>query len=196
VNNLLVPVKNVYAAIYNIHALVGAMAHSKDTLEHLQEARVITRGGGGGTTAASSVRRSSIWRRRGVVADWSLGNSRAKKLMCHILIEPFMSHRLDHPPHPMKDGKVRKNPIDLQCMESIVLDIHRGHLQSGHYTPGVKLLGVVKVRGQPKKLGKLCKLDVEHSAISHQHEDPLFLFKEETEIELCDDFLILVVQKL
>jgi hypothetical protein len=52
------------------------------------------------------------------------------------------------------------------------------------------------VRGQPKNLDKLCKLDVEPSAISHPHEDPLFLVKEESGIELCDDFLILVVLKL
>jgi hypothetical protein len=60
----------------------------------------------------------------------------------------------------------------------------------------VKLLGVVKVRGQPKKLGKLCKLDGEPIDISHPHEDPLFLVKEDSGIELYDDFLILVVSKL
>jgi hypothetical protein len=60
----------------------------------------------------------------------------------------------------------------------------------------VKLLGVVKVRGQPKKLGKLCKLDAEPSAVSYPHKDSLFLLKEESGIELCDDLLILVVPKL
>jgi hypothetical protein len=96
VNNLLVLAKNVYAEIHNIHVLVGAMAHDKDTPEHLQEVEVRTGGRGGGTTAVGSTRRSYIQRRGGVAADWSLGKSRAKRLMCRILIEPFMSHHLDH----------------------------------------------------------------------------------------------------
>jgi hypothetical protein len=86
VNNLLVPAKNVYAAIHNIHVLVDAMAHGKDTPEHLQEVKVKTGGRGGGTTAVDSTRRSYIQRRGGVAADWSLGKSRAKRLMCRILI--------------------------------------------------------------------------------------------------------------
>jgi hypothetical protein len=31
-----------------------------------------------------------------VATDWRLGNSRAKRLTCHILIEPLMSHQLNH----------------------------------------------------------------------------------------------------
>jgi hypothetical protein len=62
--------------------------------------------------------------------------------------------------------------------------------------PGVKLLGVVKLRGQPKKLDKLCKLDVEPLAISYPHENSLFLLKEESGIELYDDLLIQVVPKI
>jgi hypothetical protein len=96
----------------------------------------------------------------------------------------------------MKDDKVRKNPIDLRGTKATILDIHRGHLLSRHHSSYVKLLGDVKVRGQPKKLDKLCKLDVEPSAISHPHEDPLFLIKEESGIELCDDLLVPVVPKL
>jgi hypothetical protein len=71
------------------------MTHSKDTPEYLQEAGV-SAGGGGGTTTMDSTSRSYIQRRRDVVASWSLGNNRVKRLMCHILIEPFMSHCLDH----------------------------------------------------------------------------------------------------
>jgi hypothetical protein len=95
VNILLVPVKNVNETIHDIHAPLCAMTHSKDTLEHLQEAKVGTRGGGG-TTALGIVRRSYIRRRRDVLANWSLRNSRVKRLMCHILIEPLMSHHLNH----------------------------------------------------------------------------------------------------
>jgi hypothetical protein len=96
----------------------------------------------------------------------------------------------------MKDDKVRKDPIYLWGTKAAVLDIHQGHLPSSHQAPGVKLLGIVKVSGQPKKPGKLCKHDVEPLAISHPHEDPLFLVKEESGIELYDDFLIRVVLKL
>jgi hypothetical protein len=34
------------------------------------------------------------------------------------------------------------------------------------------------------------------STISHLHKDPLFLVKEESGVELSDDFLILIVPKL
>jgi hypothetical protein len=37
---------------------------------------------------------------------------------------------------------------------------------------------------------------MEPSAISHPHNDPLFLIIEESGVELGDDFLILVVPKL
>jgi hypothetical protein len=68
VNNLLVLSKNVSAALKDVHALVGAMAHGKDTLEHLQEVGVST-GGGGDTTATGMTRRGNIHRRRGVAID-------------------------------------------------------------------------------------------------------------------------------
>jgi hypothetical protein len=45
-NDLLVSSKNVGVALKDIHALVGATTHGKDTLEHLQEAGVSTGGGG------------------------------------------------------------------------------------------------------------------------------------------------------
>jgi hypothetical protein len=51
------------------------------------------------------------------------------------------------------------------------------------------------VRRQPKNLCKLCESDVEPSAISHPYEDSLFLVKEESSVELGDDFLIIVVSK-
>jgi hypothetical protein len=34
------------------------------------------------------------------------------------------------------------------------------------------------------------------SAINHLHKDPLFLVKEESGVDLSDDFLILIVPKL
>jgi hypothetical protein len=37
---------------------------------------------------------------------------------------------------------------------------------------------------------------MEPSAISHPHKDPIFLIIEESEVELRDDILILVVPKL
>jgi hypothetical protein len=37
---------------------------------------------------------------------------------------------------------------------------------------------------------------MEHSAISHPHNDPLFLVIEESGVKLIDDFLISVVPKL
>jgi hypothetical protein len=42
----------------------------------------------------------------------------------------------------------------------------------------------------------MCELDVEPSVISHPHEDSLFLVKEESRVELNDDFFILVVVEL
>jgi hypothetical protein len=97
--------------IHHIHVLVGAMAHSKDTPEHLQEVRVSAGGGGGSTTAVGSVRRSYIQRRRGVAVHWSLGNSRAKRLMCHFLIEPFMSYCLDNA-HDIGSKSTRSERVD------------------------------------------------------------------------------------
>jgi hypothetical protein len=52
------------------------------------------------------------------------------------------------------------------------------------------------VRRQPKNLYKLCELDVETFAISHPHEDSLFLVKDESDVEVSDDFLIPVVLKM
>jgi hypothetical protein len=45
-------------------------------------------------------------------------------------------------------------------------------------------------------MSKLCEFDVEPSAISHPHEDYLFLVKEESRVELSDDLLVLVVAEL
>jgi hypothetical protein len=93
-NGVLVPPKNLCVAIKNIHALVGTTAHGKDISEHLQEAGVSTRGGG--TTAVGRATRGCIRRRRGVAMDGNLGKSRMNGLMCNILVEPLMSHHLDH----------------------------------------------------------------------------------------------------
>jgi hypothetical protein len=60
----------------------------------------------------------------------------------------------------------------------------------------VKFLRDVKVRRQPKELGKLSELDVEPSAICHPHKDSLLPIKEESRVELCDDILVPVVAKL
>jgi hypothetical protein len=49
------------------------------------------------------------------------------------------------------------------------------------------------VRKQSKNLCELCELDVEPSSICHPHEDSLFLVKEESGVELDDDFLIPIV---
>jgi hypothetical protein len=71
------------------------MAHGEDTLKHLQDVGVST-GGGRGTTIAGRATRGYIRRRRGVVTDRKLGESKVKRLMCNILIESLMSHRLNH----------------------------------------------------------------------------------------------------
>jgi hypothetical protein len=60
----------------------------------------------------------------------------------------------------------------------------------------VKFLRDGKVRRQPKEHDKLSELDVETSAIRHPYKDSLLLIKEESEVELCDDLLVPVVEKL
>jgi hypothetical protein len=81
-------------------------------------------------------------------------------------------------------------------MEITIGDVHWSHLPRHHHSSGVKLLGDVQLRKQPKNLSKLRQLHMKPSAISHLHKDPLFLVKEESGVELSDDFLILVVPKL
>jgi hypothetical protein len=96
VNDLLVAVNNLKALFQHIHALICAMAHGEDTLEHLQEARVGD-GGGGDTIAVGSASKSHSWRRRGSpMSYWILQNCRAKQLMCNILIELLKCHHLNH----------------------------------------------------------------------------------------------------
>jgi hypothetical protein len=95
----------------------------------------------------------------------------------------------------MYDSKVGKTPINLWSAESVVWNIHRGHLPRSDHSPGVKLIGDVKVRRQTKELGKLSKPNVEPLTICHPHKDSLFLIKEESGVELCDDLLVLVVLK-
>jgi hypothetical protein len=90
---------------------------------------------------------------------------------------------------------VWKNPINLWSTESTVQNIHRGHLPRSDHSSGVKLLRDVKVRRQPKELGKLSELDVESSSICHPHKDFLFVVKEESGVEFSDDLLIPVVAK-
>jgi hypothetical protein len=91
---------------------------------------------------------------------------------------------------------VRKQPIHLGGLEVTVGDMHRSHLPRHHHSPGVKLLGDVQLRRQPKNLSKLRQLHMKPSAISHPHKDPLFLIKEESGLELSDDFFIPVEPKL
>jgi hypothetical protein len=93
-NDVLVPPEDVGAVLMDIHALVGAMTHGEESMKHLQDAGVSSRGGRG-TTIVGRVSRGYMQRRRGAV-DRKLGKSRAKRLMCHILVEPLMSHRLNH----------------------------------------------------------------------------------------------------
>jgi hypothetical protein len=52
------------------------------------------------------------------------------------------------------------------------------------------------VSRQPNELDKLSELDVEPAAICHPHKDSLFLIKEESGVELCDDLFVPVVAKL
>jgi hypothetical protein len=65
-----------------------------------------------------------------------------------------------------------------------------------HHSPGVKLLGVIKMRGQPKDLSKLSKLYAHPPTICHPHKNPLCLVKEESRVELSDDFWIPIVTEL
>jgi hypothetical protein len=96
----------------------------------------------------------------------------------------------------MQNSKVWKNRINSWSTESTIQNIHKGHLPQSHHSPGVKLLRDVKVRRQPKELGKVSVPDVELSAICHQHKDSLFPIKKESGVELCVDLLVLVVAKL
>jgi hypothetical protein len=59
----------------------------------------------------------------------------------------------------------------------------------------VKLHGNAEMRIQAKYFYKLCELDVKPPPISHPHEYFLFLVKEESSIELSNDFLVPVVPK-
>jgi hypothetical protein len=110
VNDILITVNNVEAGLHHIHALIYVMAHGKDTPETLQEPGVGA-GGGGDTTAAGNVSRSHIWRRRSAMTSWILRNCRAKWLMCYILIELLIGHRLDHA-HDIWSKSIRSLRVD------------------------------------------------------------------------------------
>jgi hypothetical protein len=96
----------------------------------------------------------------------------------------------------MENGKVREDPFYLWSTKLTVWVTHWSHLPCTHHSPNVKLLGVVKLRGQPKDLGKLSKLYVEPPTIYHPHRNPLFVVKEESRVELSDDILILIITEL
>jgi hypothetical protein len=96
----------------------------------------------------------------------------------------------------VQNQKVRKQPIHLGSLEITVRDVHRSHLPRHHHSPEVKFLGDVQLRRQLKNLSKLSKLHIESRAIGHPHNDPLFLIKEESGVELSDDLLVPVVPKL
>jgi hypothetical protein len=91
---------------------------------------------------------------------------------------------------------VREHPIYLGRLEVTVGDIHRSHLPRHHLPPRVKLLGDVQLRRQPKNLSNLRQFHMKPSTISHTHKDPLFLVKEDSGVELSDDFLIPIEPKL
>jgi hypothetical protein len=95
VDNLLDASNNLNALLHHIHVLICTTAHGEDTSKHLQEARVGTRGGGTPTTG--SARRSHSWWMRGTtMKPRILGSNRAKRVMSNILVEPLMSHYLNH----------------------------------------------------------------------------------------------------
>jgi hypothetical protein len=72
-----------------------------------------------------------------------------------------------------------------------------GVISLGTITPlEGSIFGNVELRRQPKNLSKLSKIDVKPSTISHTHEDPLFLVKEESGVELSDDLLVPIVAEL
>jgi hypothetical protein len=93
VNNLLVALHNLKVLIHHIQTLISAPACGKDTLEHLQDARVGSRSKAG-TTTAGSVSRSS--RRTSTRSPWILGHYRVKRVMMHILVKLLLRHRLNH----------------------------------------------------------------------------------------------------
>jgi hypothetical protein len=211
VNNLLAMPHNLKALIHHIQTLISVPTCGKDTLEHLQDARVGSRSGGG-TTTAGSVRRSS--RRTSTRSPWILGHCRTKRVMTHIFVELLLCDRLNYklniwskatwservggyvsylihnaledikahrlhesiqqvplisrnslwianprcqgpPPHPMQHKKVRKQPLNLGRLKTIILDVHGSHLHRHHDPSRVKLLGDVQLRRQPKNLSKL-----------------------------------------
>jgi hypothetical protein len=91
---------------------------------------------------------------------------------------------------------VREQPFYLGRLEAVVWDVQRVHLPRHHHPLGVKLLGDVQLRRQPKNLSKQRQLHMKPSAICHPHKYPLFLVKEESGVELDNDFLIPIVPKL
>jgi hypothetical protein len=97
VNNLLVAPHNLKALIHHIQTLISASTYGKDTLEHLQVARVGSRSGGGTTTMGSARRSNSrSSRRTSTRIHWILGDCRAKRVMTHILVELLLRHRINH----------------------------------------------------------------------------------------------------
>jgi hypothetical protein len=95
-DNLLVALHNLKALLNHIHVLIYALTHGKDTSEHLQDARVGTRGGGS-TTIAGSTGRSGSWSGgASTMSPWILGHYGAKRVMAHILVELLTSHHLNH----------------------------------------------------------------------------------------------------
>jgi hypothetical protein len=82
-NNLLVAPHNLKALIHHIHGLIRAPASGKNTLEHLQDARVGTRSGS--SSGRTSTRSHQI-----------LGHCGARWVMMHILVELLLHHSLNH----------------------------------------------------------------------------------------------------
>jgi hypothetical protein len=55
----------------------------------------------------------------------------------------------------MQHKKVRKQPLNLERLETTVLDVHESHLPRHHDPSRVKLFEDVQLRRQPKNLSKL-----------------------------------------
>jgi hypothetical protein len=96
VNNHLVAPHNLKVLIHHIQTLISAPTCDKDTLKHLQDARVGSRSEGGTTTSSSVGRTSSrSSKRTSTRSPWILAHCRTKGVMTHILVELLLRHKLN-----------------------------------------------------------------------------------------------------
>jgi hypothetical protein len=99
------------------------------------------------------VRRDYI-QRRGVVADGKLGKSRVKRLMCNILVEPLMSHYLNHA-HDEGSKSTRLKRFDGDVPNLI------------HYI--VKDIKILILHDDIKKIPLICRYGIRIANPQHQH---------------------------